>query len=359
MYSHIYNPENGRQYSLMGKEGKLILKNYLILLTGGGKCSHCGMKGHNITSCPQKKLTIDNILWSKGPYIDDYSKLNTEKDSRKGVILDVMKKANKVVFIRMGSYKKVTDLDTFAKNLHTLKNPVILITSDGDRSVPSSYSKKTIDSILNSDKIVCWQTQNYDGSIIHPKLKHHPIGFNLHTSRWLINEDIPDKIKFMVSSRMNAKKISVMKDLRQGSPVTNRISDRILCDTHHARHHARQRMYKMIKKNKLIDFTSKRQSFADITSEYNNYNFVLSPRGNGLDCHRTWELFLAGVIVITRTSSLDEMYTKHNLPVVILEDWDELNNDLENKLKRWYKKYKGRTSIKNIFPKLTFDYWLK
>ena len=26
---------------------------------------------------------------------------------------------------------------------------------------------------------------------------------------------------------------------------------------------------------------------------YDKYNFVISPRGNGLDCHRTWELFLA------------------------------------------------------------------
>ena len=359
MYSHIYNPENGKQYSLNNKQGQLILKKYLVYLTGGGKCRHCGIKGHNITTCPMKKLTLENILWSKGPLQDEYSELNTETDSNKKTILDIIKNADKVVFIRMGSYKRVTDLDTFAKYLHKLKNPIILITSDGDRSVPSSYSSKTVNKILNSNKIIRWQTQNYDKSIIHPKLRHHPIGFNLHTSRWLINEGIGDKIKFMISSRMKTKAIGVMKSLRKNSPVTNRISNRILCDTHHARHHARQRMYKMVKKNKLIDFTSKRQTFADITSKYNKYNFVLSPRGNGFDCHRTWELFLAGVIVITRTSSLDEMYTKHNLPVVILDDWDELNTDLENKLKIWYKKYKNKTSIENIFPKLTFDYWLK
>jgi hypothetical protein len=91
---------------------------------------------------------------------------------------------------------------------------------------------------------------------------------------------------------------------------------------------------------------------------YNKYNFVLSPRGGGLDCHRTWELFLAGAIVITKSSSLDEMYIKNNLPVVILKDWSELNNNLENKLKEWYIEHINKTSIDNIFERLTFKYWL-
>ena len=98
--------------------------------------------------------------------------------------------------------------------------------------------------------------------------------------------------------------------------------------------------------------------FNIITELYNSYNFVLSPRGNGLDCHRTWELFLAGVIVITKTSSLDEMFTQNNLPVVLLKDWSELNDNLENKLQDWYKEHINKTSIENIFERLTFNYWL-
>ncbi|CAF4740942.1 unnamed protein product, partial [Rotaria sp. Silwood2] len=29
-----------------------------------------------------------------------------------------------------------------------------------------------------------------------------------------------------------------------------------------------------------------------------NAKFILSPRGNGLDCHRTWEAFLMGAVPI-------------------------------------------------------------
>ena len=81
--------------------------------------------------------------------------------------------------------------------------------------------------------------------------------------------------------------------------------------------------------------------------------------GNGLDCHRTWELFLAGVIVITKTSPLDEMFINNNLPIVILTDWNELNENLDTKLNHWYKNNITKTMISNIFPRLTYNYWIK
>jgi len=99
-------------------------------------------------------------------------------------------------------------------------------------------------------------------------------------------------------------------------------------------------------------------SFKDITDVYNQYQFVLSPRGNGLDCHRTWELFLAGAIIITKTTPLDNMFIENNLPVVILQEWEELNENIEEKLKIWYDTYHPLTSVENIYPKMTFNYWL-
>jgi hypothetical protein len=56
--------------------------------------------------------------------------------------------------------------------------------------------------------------------------------------------------------------------------------------------------------------------------------------------------------------TIRKMYTKNNLPVVILKDWSELNNNLENKLKEWYIEHINKTSIDNIFERLTFKYWL-
>jgi hypothetical protein len=68
---------------------------------------------------------------------------------------------------------------------------------------------------------------------------------------------------------------------------------------------------------------------------------------------------MAGCIVITKTSSLDEMFISNKLPVVILNDWTELEcDDLDKKLELWYQTYIPYTSIQNIYPKMSFDYWI-
>lgn len=290
---------------------------------------------------------VNDIISSKGPFNNFYSKKKTETQSSEKEIIYLITNSYNLIFIRIGSSNKINDLQHFSNNLDKLNRPVILITSDGDRNVPSSYTRNTIYNILNSNYIKKWYTQNYDMTIIHPKLKHFPIGFDLHTSNWLIYNDVKKKIDFMVDKRIN-------------SPTNKRISNKIFTDTHFSFSHPERRyLYNILKNNEFIHFSPCKKSFTDITNDYNKYNFVISPRGNGLDCHRTWELFLAGVIVITKTSSLDYMYTNNNLPVVILKNWEELNDLSIDKINKWYKNNINKTDINNIFPKLTYKYWIK
>ena len=296
-------------------------------------------------------LNLSNIIWSKGPLRDHYAGKQTEQGSSPQEIANMLKAVtedNNIIFIRNGSGTRVQDLAFLADQLYLLPAPIRLITSDGDRSMPQThYYTNTVNKILSSAMVIKWYTQNYDKSVIHPKLTHLPIGFDLHTPQWLVNNNIHDKIKFMMERRMAA-------------PTDERIADKILSDTHNSPTHPdRHALYNVLRENSHVHFAERRVSFMEITDLYNKYNFVLSPRGNGLDCHRTWELFLAGVIVITKTSTLDDMYTKNNLPVVILKEWSELNDNLENKLKKWYAQYSAKTAIDNILPRLTFDYWLQ
>ncbi len=79
--------------------------------------------------------------------------------------------------------------------------------------------------------------------------------------------------------------------------------------------------------------------------------FVLSPRGNGTDCHRTWEALLMGAYPIVRTSYLDPMY--ENLPVVIVEEWEEVTEEFLNQK---YEEFQSRTFQ---LEKAYIDYWLQ
>jgi len=54
------------------------------------------------------------------------------------------------------------------------------------------------------------------------------------------------------------------------------------------------------------------------------YKFAISPEGNGIDCHRFWEALYMKTIPICLPNTIVNYYAKY-FPVVILNDWDELD----------------------------------
>jgi len=58
-----------------------------------------------------KKLTIQNLIWSKGNLNNEYSKTHTEKSSNENEIISLIENIDDVIFIRNGSSSKMTDLN--------------------------------------------------------------------------------------------------------------------------------------------------------------------------------------------------------------------------------------------------------
>lgn len=79
--------------------------------------------------------------------------------------------------------------------------------------------------------------------------------------------------------------------------------------------------------------------------------FVLSPRGNGLDCHRTWEALLMGAIPIVKSSNIDSLF--EDLPVLIVSEWDEVTEEFLNE------KYEEMQSDSYQMQKQYCDYWFE
>ena len=83
--------------------------------------------------------------------------------------------------------------------------------------------------------------------------------------------------------------------------------------------------------------------------EWRKHKFVLSPRGAGEDCHRTWEAIIVGCIPIVKSSLLNELY--EYLPILVVNDWTEIN---EHFLERKYAEITAKTYHMN---KLNLEYW--
>jgi hypothetical protein len=81
------------------------------------------------------------------------------------------------------------------------------------------------------------------------------------------------------------------------------------------------------------------------------YAFVISPHGNGLDCHRTWEAIALGTIPIVKTSPLDNLF--EGLPVWIVKEWSQVN---EPSMLKKIEEYKNK---KFNLEKMQLSYWLK
>jgi len=76
----------------------------------------------------------------------------------------------------------------------------------------------------------------------------------------------------------------------------------------------------------------------------------LSPIGNGLDCHRTWESLYLGAIPIIKTNNYYEsLYS--DMPVLLVNDYSSLTTEfLEDQYDKIIKKEKN---------KLNQEYWVK
>ena len=88
------------------------------------------------------------------------------------------------------------------------------------------------------------------------------------------------------------------------------------------------------------------------------YPFWLSPRGGGIDCHRTWEALYLDIIPIVWNTSLNVLYD--DLPVLIIDDHRTLTQEyLRDKLQELTARKFAQSSSKTIYKyeKLRNAYW--
>jgi hypothetical protein len=92
-------------------------------------------------------------------------------------------------------------------------------------------------------------------------------------------------------------------------------------------------------------FTPRTQNWITMS----NYTFILSPFGIVMDCHRTWEALILGCIPIICAPNFKQLF--NDLPVLIVDDWSQINEEL---LMKTIEEFKIRTFN---YDKLTLSYW--
>lgn len=262
-------------------------------------------------------LSVPPVLWSKGighfcdfAGPDWYRYASTESAQSEAFFREHYSGAHGLVWVRLSTLARdprTCDLDTFARVvLPTITAPFVLLTTDGDASVPSDLTQDTVERLLANPFLVSWYTQNCDAH--HPRIKPFPLGLDLHTPRSLATP---------------AGLVRQLETIRDRQGRADRRPHRIFCDFSISKGSTQRReLLDALDGCAHVDFLKQRVSQRAIWELYSQYPLVLSTEGNGLDCHRTWELLYLGCIVVTRTSPLDPLY--QGLPVIIVDDWREV-----------------------------------
>jgi hypothetical protein len=200
----------------------------------------------------------------------------------------------------------------FATIMPRLEHPVVLITHNGDRNVTEADLARIEHPLLKH-----WFAQNL--SVAHPKATGLPIGIGnaqwkhgdavavAHAARSARASERGVYVNFAVSTRPDVR-----------GPLLESLS-RLPFTYLGARENI---FWKMIRRiGAGLGLRAGRQPRGQIFSKYicelSEWRYCISPPGNGLDCHRTWEALYLGVIPIV-SRGLGDLFD--GLPVIVVDD---------------------------------------
>lgn len=231
------------------------------------------------------------------------------------IIPKEVKKAD-VIFVK-------TDLlEDFFYNYHKkIHNPYILITHNSDDETPNKFEK-----YLDDKKIIAWFSQNVIKK--HPKLIPIPIGID---NRYWGNKKFHSFRKIVANQNMHKKNKLLYQNFCKKTCLDKRSYVQKLFE------------------NKKYCITKSKVPIKEYCIDVTTSNFVLSPRGNGLDTLRTWESLYLGSFPIVESSAMDSIFD--DLPVIIVNDYNEVNEKfLHDKLQEMENKEFN-------MEKIYFPYW--
>jgi len=223
----------------------------------------------------------------------------------------------------------------------------VLVSGDCDWTCPTELfqTHEEFLKFMETENLVHWFSQNCIG--VHAKLSSIPIGLDYHT---LNNREMTHEIGFSMSP-LEQERILLQK-MSKSTPFWKR---KPLCysNFHFAFYSTNTERFDAINQipNELVFYEPEKVIRSESWEHQLEYAFVLSPRGNGHDCHRTWEALLLGCIPIVKTSPMDSLYD--DLPVLCVSSWSDISESL---LANTIEKYRHQSFSIN---KLTLTYWME
>lgn len=163
--------------------------------------------------------------------------------------------------------------------------------------------------------------------INHPDLIPIPLGLKTHKGAYLEKQYMTDWFVGEISRlKDNPKKLNIYCNWNTTNLERNKITETL--------------------KTNGINFTHDGTiPFNEYIERMSQHKFVISPPGNGIDCHRTWEALYVGCIPIVIQNRIYDHWNE--LPILQVPDYSSITEELlTDFMKRDYR-----------YDMLSIDYW--
>ena len=233
----------------------------------------------------------------------------------------------------------------FVRQVHAhIRVPYLLLSDTADVSIAHGPD---VDALLGErSQLRHWWA--VDNEVLDsPKLEGLPLG--VMDSLELGNKGQPRSVQFHANVTEYLRVLGASQRQRKSSWLMMQMTE-----THPERRRVRAHFAKGWGDGE-VRLTAERAGKINVRSYLDmlgQHRFVLSPRGNGLDAHRTWEALLVGAIPIVRSTALNPLYD--GLPVLVVNDWPDVTPAL---LREFYANHSHRAPLYQ-YEKLFADYWI-
>ena len=189
---------------------------------------------------------------------------------------------------------------------------------------PFFINKTQYNSLTQHPLLIKWFIQN---TIIHDcdKIVQLPIGLDYHT----ISNNPAHPWKMVDEMHLPKCQEDILMKIKNTAHPFQERSMKIYVNmsTQNDRFNQRIPALQQIPQSLMAmnqTFTRRTENWQNIT----RYAFALSPYGNGMDCHRTWEILCLGAIPIVCAPHFRQLF--QDLPVVNVNSWSEITEELLN-----------------------------
>ena len=224
------------------------------------------------------------------------------------------------------------------ENINNTIEPLIFITKV---EYLNDFYNKIVSSINTRFVLITHYGDKEAG--LHTKILNHPLLIKWYGQNMRIISDktlpIPIGLESCYFKRTNT---SILK-LHSNNPKKNLL---YLNFSLHTNPNRRKIMNCLLEKGFI---KNEKLDWDNYIKDLSTYKFCISPKGNGVDCHRTWECLYLGVIPIVEKS--DHMNYFNDLPILFVDNYDIISVEYLNRV---YDDFKSKTFNKE---KMFLHYW--